>query len=115
MLIRGISPLNINSPPNFALSLAYVGNVGRHIYQSWDYNAPVPGPGDVNSRRPLDYLGIDTSSRQRCGCANSNYNALQFVVKKQVSMGYSLQSNLTWSKALDQPFGGFSGGALEPV
>jgi len=99
---------------NFVVSLAYVGNVGRHIYQSWDYNAPVPGPGDVNSRRPLDYLGIDTSVSQRCGCANSNYNALQFVVKKQVSMGYSIQSNFTWSKALDQPFGGFSGGTLDP-
>jgi len=99
---------------NFVVSLAYVGNVGRHIYQSWDYNAPIPGPGDVNSRRPLNYLGIDTTIGQRCGCANSNYNALQFVVKKQISMGYSLQSTLTWSKALDQPFGGFSGGALDP-
>jgi len=99
---------------NFVVSLAYVGNVGRHIYQSWDYNAPVPGPGDVNSRRPLNYLGIDTTIGQRCGCANSNYNALQFVVKKQVSMGYSVQSTFTWSKALDQPFGGFSGGTLDP-
>ena len=81
--------------PNFVVSLAYVGNVGRHIYQSWDYNAPIPGPGDVNSRRPLDYLGIDTSVSQRCGCSNSSYNALQFVVKKQVSMGYSIQSSFT--------------------
>ena len=100
--------------PNFVVSLAYVGNVGRHIYQSWDVNAPVPGPGDVNTRRPLNDIGIDTTISERCGCSNSNYNALQFVVKKQMSMGYSIQSALTWSKALDQPFGGFSGGTLNP-
>ncbi len=100
--------------PNWVVSAAYVGNAGRHIYQSWDFNAPVPGPGDVNTRRPLNYLGIDTTVSERCDCANSSYNALQLVVKKQVSMGYSIQSNFTWSKALDQPFGGFSGGPLNP-
>lgn len=99
---------------NFDVSLAYVGNVGRHIYQSWNINSAIPGPGPVNSRRPLDPLGIDTSVSQRCGCANSNYNALQFVVKRRFNANYSFQSNFTWSKALDQPFGGFSGGTLNP-
>ena len=103
--------------PNFVVSLAYVGNVGRHIYQSWDVNAPVPGPGDVNTRRPLNDIGIDTAISERCTvCSNSNYNALQFVVKKQMSMGYLIQSGTSpGPKPSINPPGGFSGGALNPT
>jgi hypothetical protein len=100
--------------PNFDVSVAYVGNVGRHLYNSWNFNSAIPGPGPVDARRPLNSLGIDTNVSERCDCANSNYNALQLVVKKQLSAGYSIVSNFTWSKALDLPFGGFSGGPMNP-
>jgi hypothetical protein len=100
--------------PTLDVSLAYVGNVGRHLYNSWNLNSAVPGPGPVNSRRPLDPLGIDTSVSERCNCSSSSYNALQFVAKKQLNAGYTIQSNFTWSKALDLPYGGFSGGVMNP-
>jgi len=100
--------------PNLVFSAGYVGNAGRNIYNSWNLNAAVPGPGLVNPRRPLNPLGIDTSIGERCNCENSNYNSLQVVVDKRLTSGYSIHSAFTWSKALSLPYGGFSGGPMDP-
>jgi hypothetical protein len=102
--------------PNLSLSAAYVGNVGRHNYDSWDLNAPVPGPGAFTSREPLNQsLGIDwLGISERCNCASSNYNALQIVVDKRFTGDYSIHSAFTWSKALALPYGGFSSGPQDP-
>ena len=88
-------------------SMAYVGNVGRRMYDDYNLIAPFPGPGSLNSRRALDPLGIDTNVDVRCHCTNANYNSLQWVLDKRFGMGYEIHSAYTWSKALDRPFGGF--------
>jgi len=60
--------------PSLSVSAAYVGNVGRHNYGTWDLNAPIPGPGPLTSREPLyqslgiNWLGIG----ERCTCISSN-------------------------------------------
>ncbi len=91
--------------------MAYVGNAGRKLYSNIDINAPIPGPGDVNLRRPYHYSpGVDVQITDRCHCTNSSYNALQITADKRFSMGYSLISSYTWSKALDNQFGGFEWG-----
>src|SRR5581483_1199019 len=41
---------------------------------------------------------------------NSNYNAMQFIVDKRFSSGYSITSAFTWSKALDTEIAGFAWG-----
>ncbi len=94
--------------PSLSLSAAYVGNVDRHGYGSWDLNAPIPGPGSLTSREPLyqslgiDWLGIG----ERCGCNSGSYNSLQTLVDKRFTSGYSIHSAFTWQKALDLPYGG---------
>ena len=93
--------------PTLTTSVAYVGNASRRMYDDYNLNAPFPGPGSLNSRRPLDPLGIDTSVDVRCHCTNANYNSLQWTVDKRFGMGYEVHSAYTWSKALDRPFGGF--------
>jgi hypothetical protein len=102
--------------PNLSLSAAYVGNVGRNNYGSWDLNAPIPGPGPLTSREPLyNSLGINwTGISERCSCQSSNYNGLQVVVTKRFTGDYSIHSAFNWSKALDLPYGGFSSGPLDP-
>jgi hypothetical protein len=94
--------------PNLSLSAAYVGNVGRHGYGSWDLNAPIPGPGPLTSREPLySSLGIDwTGIGERSNSQNSDYHSLQVVLEKRFTGGYSIHSALTWQKALDLPYGG---------
>jgi hypothetical protein len=96
---------------NLNISLSYVGNGGRNIYSQPNINAPVPGPGDFDSRRPYFLkFGEDNEFAYHCNCTTSNYNALEFVVEKRFSTGYSIHSAYTWAKALDKEAGGFGWG-----
>jgi outer membrane receptor protein involved in Fe transport len=92
----------------FSATIAYVGNIGRHLWDNVDINAPVPGPGDFNPRRPYfaNYgWGVEEYQRnnQLAGYPElrSNYNSLQVRVEKRFTAGLYLTSNLTYAKSLD--------------
>jgi len=96
-------------PHNFTFTLAYVGNVGRNLWDNVDVNAPIPGPGDFNPRRPYySKFGWTTGEVQRnnelAGYPElkSNYNSLQASVQKRFSSGFTLLSNFAWQKSLDE-------------
>jgi hypothetical protein len=90
-----------------ALEVAYVGNVGRHLYETLNANQAVPGPGDVDPRRPFYPLyGLGQSLYQYCNCDNSNYNGLQTKLQQQLSHGLNFLITYTWSKALTDTEGG---------
>ncbi len=90
-----------------ALEVAYVGNVGRHLYETLNANQAVPGPGDVDPRRPFYVLyGLEQGLYQYCNCDNSNYNGLQTKLQKQLSHGLDFILSYTWSKALTDTEGG---------
>jgi hypothetical protein len=85
-----------------ALQVAYVGNVGRHLYENLNRNQAYPGPGDVNPRRPFyNLFGLSQYLIQYCNCSTSNYNSLQTKFQKQFSRGLDFLFTYTWSKALD--------------
>lgn len=97
--------------PNLALELAYVGNVGRHLFLALNRNQAVPGPGDYDPRRPFyNQYGLTQGLYQYCNCDNSNYNSLQTKLQKQFSHGYDFLLTYTYSKALgnSEGAGGFS-------
>ncbi|HXJ91689.1 MAG TPA: carboxypeptidase regulatory-like domain-containing protein [Terriglobia bacterium] len=99
---------------NFNLSLGYVGTKGSDL--AWDPNLNAANVDPTNStsilsRRPYYVLyGLSQGIGVRNNGANSSYNALQFVVDKRFSQGYSITSNFTWSKALDTEVAGFAWG-----
>jgi hypothetical protein len=82
--------------------LAYAGSKGTHLQSLVDRNQDmVPGPGDVQSRRPYPNFGPFASIENR---GNSNYHSLQVKVEKHASHGLYFLSSFTWSKAInDQP------------
>jgi hypothetical protein len=92
-----------------SLSIAYVGNVGRNLWDNIDVNAPIPGPGPFDPRRPyFSKFGWTTSQTQRNNQLNgypelkSNYNSLQASVQKRFGSSLNLISNFTWAKSLDE-------------
>ncbi|MBV9759111.1 MAG: TonB-dependent receptor [Acidobacteriaceae bacterium] len=90
-----------------ALEAAYVGNVGRHLFETLNANQAIPGPGDVDPRRPFyNPYGLTQGIFQYCNCDNSNYNSLETKLQKQFSHGLDFLLTYTWSKALTDTEGG---------
>ena len=94
--------------PDTTLDIAYVGNVGRHLYVNPATNQAVPGPGDLDPRRPFFKLGITWPIFGVCNCDTSNYNSLQVKLQKRVAHGLDFLATYTWSKAMTHTEGGYS-------
>jgi len=96
-------------PHRITAAIGYVGNTGHHLWNGgYDVNAPVPGPGDFNPRRPyFAKYGWTVGEYQRndripgVPDMTSNYNALQARFEKRFSGGLYVMSNFTWDKSLD--------------
>ena len=89
-------------PGNLLVEIAYVGSKATHLQSILDLNQdPVPGPGDIQSRRPLPQYGSFNNLVNR---GNSNYHSLQLKAEKRISHGLSFLSSFTFSKSInDQP------------
>jgi len=84
-----------------ALSLAYVGNKGTHLFRSVNANGPYLDPVNrVVRRRFSDTFGTSTIN-VRMTNGNSIYNALQAEVRRRARRGLSFQVNWTWAKGID--------------
>jgi TonB-dependent receptor-like protein len=94
---------------NLSLELAYVGNVGRHLFANENRNQAVPGPGDYDPRRPFfPNFGLEQGIYNVCNCDNSNYHSLQAKLEKKTSHGLDFLLTYTWSKAITDSEGGYS-------
>ncbi|MGE0131550.1 MAG: carboxypeptidase regulatory-like domain-containing protein [Blastocatellales bacterium] len=82
----------------FVASVAYVGNSTTHVNGQININAPVPGAGAVNPRRPFPTFG---AINLFTGFGHSSYHSLQAKVERRFRSGFSLLSSYTWSHALD--------------
>jgi outer membrane receptor protein involved in Fe transport len=96
--------LNIQQelPGALLFEVAYVGSKGTHLQSMLDLNqVKVPGPGDIQSRRPYPLLGGFNNIVDR---GNSNYHSLQLKAEKRLTHGLMFLSSFTFSKSLnDQP------------
>src|SRR5690348_11132960 len=88
--------------------IAYVGNVGRHLFANRNTNQAVPGPGDLDPRRPFAKFGLTQGIYDVCNCDNSSYNSLQAKLQKRMSHGLDFLLTYTWSKAMTNSEGGYN-------
>jgi hypothetical protein len=95
--------------PTLSAEVAYLGNVGRHLFVNPNVNqARPPAPGsdlatiaDFNSRRRFfQEFGLDQGILQTCNCDNSSYHALQAKLQKRMSKGLDFLVTYTYSKAM---------------
>src|SRR5581483_3703502 len=87
---------------NLSLQIAYVGNYARHLYDFFNANAPVPGPGLSNNNRPyFSRFGYTQDITAFANDLSSNYNSLQISAEKRMSSFFSFTGQYTWSKVLN--------------
>jgi hypothetical protein len=93
------------------VDVAYVGSVGRHLFQRRDLNALpygtrfLPQNQDPTTGRPLSdnflrrYPGFATLTYRETA-SSSNYHSLQVQVNRRFSKGVQFGGSWTWSKAM---------------
>jgi hypothetical protein len=89
-------------PGHLIAQVSYVGSVGRHLVSIFDINQAVvnlPGQNlSIAARRPYPtFAGVETWR----SIGNSSYNAFTANLERRFSSGFSVLSNYTYSKSLD--------------
>jgi len=87
--------------PGVLLETSYVGTRGLRLMAKLNANQPVPGPGAVDSRRPLyslDPLLQDDLSHENWG--GSKYHSLQARLQTRAHHGLTAGLSYTWSHSL---------------
>jgi hypothetical protein len=95
---------------NWLLRLAYVGNTAHHLSGTGDQengllqlNPSIYIPGqstEANAQQRRVYPDYGSIGSINSG-VNSNYNAAQVTLEKRYTHGFSLLTNFTWAKDLD--------------
>lgn len=86
--------------PNIAFEVGYVGNKGTRTQHSTNYNIPLPGAGNIATRR--DYKDWGVLDYKIWG-GGTTYHSLQAKFEKRFATGYSFLVSYAWSKCLDGP------------
>jgi hypothetical protein len=103
------------APWEMVIKTAAVGNLGRHLYNTYNANQAVPGATALNTRRPLYTLGPSLSDAGYFTTDGlSEYYAFQLTVDKRFSHGLSAILGYAWSHAIDNVPLEFGGGAAGP-
>jgi len=93
-------------------TIAYVGSSSRNLRRQLDVNAPLPGPGPINPRRPFPDWGAITVLQAD---AETSYHALQAKLERRFTRGLSVLASYTWSHAIDDAQDNEDGGGNGPV
>jgi outer membrane receptor protein involved in Fe transport len=96
---------------SISLEVAYVGNKGTRLETNIPFNRPLmPGPGDVNARRPFPAL---SEGFQVADIANSVYHSMQVKLEKQYSNGLSIIASYTLAKSIDNSSSDYGSGVQD--
>ena len=103
------------APWSLMIRAAAVGNLGRHLYNSWNANQPIPSPAALNTRRPFYSTRPDLADVSYFASDGlSNYYAGQLTVDKRFGKGVSALVGYSYSHAIDNVILEFGGGAAGP-
>lgn len=104
------------APWAMVIKTAAVGNLGRHLYNTYNANQPIPGAAALNTRRPLYNRAPNLSDVSYFTTDGlSSYYAFQLTVDKRFSKGLSAILGYVWAHAIDNVPLEFGGGAAGPL
>lgn len=86
--------------PGLLWEVNYVGNHGVKLWGVYEGNQPVPGPGAVNSRRPLSAYTRGSIIRAE-PWVQSTYHGMSTRLERRFSKGLSFLASYTYGRSLD--------------
>lgn len=92
-----------------AFELQYLGSKSVHLDFSLQPNQPLPGPGNVNARRPNQGFG---AIREIYNGGYSTYNGLTAILRQRMSHGLNMNLSYTWAHNMDTSNDANGGGYL---
>lgn len=103
-------------PRDMVFKIGYVGNLGRRLDTTYDFNQPVPGPGAPGPRRPLAQIAPRVVSvTYMTSDGLSNYNSLQASIERRFRGGLGFLTAYTWSHSIDTVANAFGGADNGPI
>lgn len=84
--------------PSLVAKIGYVGTKSTGLEIDRYPNTPLPGPGDVQSRRPFPTL---SSVRLFASDGFATYHGLEATLQQRFAHGVSFLASYTWSRAID--------------
>jgi Carboxypeptidase regulatory-like domain/TonB dependent receptor len=102
-------------PWEMVLKFVGVGNLGRHLQDTWNANQPIPGSTSTVSRRPLYSIDPNLSDIDYyISDGFASYFAFQLTAEKRMSHGVSALLGYAFSHAIDDVPLEFGGGDAGP-
>jgi hypothetical protein len=86
---------------NTVLEIGYVGSKSTRLDQTETLNMPFPGPGPIQSKRPMPDIG---AIRFFSSDSNATYHGLQSRFERRLQHGLTLLAAYTFSKTIDDNF-----------
>ena len=97
---------------DLVVEVGYVGNHAVKLNRTMRLNIPLPGPGPIQPRRPLQNFG--PVNRYVQSDSNSNYNGLQTRIERRFSGGFSLLGTYSFMRNTDLASNELNGGVVDP-
>jgi hypothetical protein len=91
------------------VELQYLASRTKHLDRSFYANAPQPGPGPIDPRRP-NQLFRDIRVIENDLIAD--YDSLALVVRRRMTQGLALNAHYTWSRTKDMADHSNAGGRI---
>jgi hypothetical protein len=95
--------------PDAGLDVQFIGNHTDHLDTTLQLNAPLPGPGAIQARRPNQNFGNILDIRN---LEHSNFEGLNIVFTQRMHRNIDAQLSYTWSHSLDMGLYANGGGAI---
>jgi hypothetical protein len=103
-------------PKDMVVKVGFVGNVGRRLDTTFDFNQPEPGPGAPGPRRPLNRIAPGVVGvTYMVSDGKSSYNSLQASLERRFAGGLGFLTAYTWSHSIDDVANAFGGAANGPI
>ncbi len=103
-------------PKDLVYKIAYVGNMGRRLETSYDFNQVEPGSAAPALRRPLRFVAPNVQGASyNVSDGLSSYHSLQMSLERRFASGIGFLTAYTWAHSIDDVANQFGGGDNGPI